>query len=156
MCQQLENQCSRRVDQRGTLRFHTQANYVHLCWKATALARRPSDSIKFLLIFFLNSQFSLHPFPGSVQIPLCVYTAAAQYGPFLICSIKHIVYKRVCLLGFFRGSNYQVKYHRKKWLLLSTVASKCTNGKNFWTELPASESQTEFHLSRLSWPDYGC
>lgn len=54
--------------------------------------------------FFFNSLFSLHPFPGAVQIPLCVYTAAVQYGPFLICSIKHIVYKKsVCLLGVFPG-----------------------------------------------------
>lgn len=56
-----------------------------------------------------------------LQIPLCVYTAAVQYGVFLICSIKHIVYKSVCLLGFFQGSNYQVKYHSKNYFVYSCI-----------------------------------
>lgn len=47
-------------------------------------------------------------------IPLPVYTAvaAAVHGLSLICSIKHIVNKRMCLLGVFQGSNYQAKYRR--------------------------------------------
>lgn len=105
-----------------TLRFHTHANYVHLCWKATALARRLSDSIR---IFFWTGDSHCIPLLGlwglPLQIPLCVYTAAVQYGVFLICSIKHIVYKSVCLLGFFQGSNYQVKYHSKNYFVYSCI-----------------------------------
>ncbi len=42
----------------GTLGFHTHANYVHLCWKATALARRPSDSIRvFFKLTILTASF---------------------------------------------------------------------------------------------------
>ena len=133
--------CQWPGDQWGTRRFQTHANYVHLCWKATALARRPSHSIR-IFTWIHNS----HCIPSLVlqglplQIPLCVYTAAVLYGLFLICSIKHIVYKRVCLLGFFQGSNYQVKYRRK--ITLSTVVSWCMNGttqKNKWTQLPAGQ-----------------
>lgn len=65
-----------------TLRFHTHANYVHLCWKATALARRLSDSIR---IFFLNWRFSLHPFTGALRASLadstvCVHSCCAIWG----------------------------------------------------------------------------
>lgn len=49
-CQQLEKSMQ-LGDQWKTLRFHTHANYAHLCWKATALARRPSDSIVFFFFF---------------------------------------------------------------------------------------------------------
>lgn len=82
MCQQLENQCSRVISE-GLLRFHTHANYVHLCWKATALARRPSDSIR--VFFFLNSQFSLHPFTGALRASpadstVCVHSCCAIWA----------------------------------------------------------------------------
>lgn len=89
-CQQLEKSMQ-LGDQWKTLRFHTHANYAHLCWKATALARRPSDSIVFWVFFFLAN--ISHCIPSLVlwglplQIPPCVYTAAVQYGLVLICSI---------------------------------------------------------------------
>lgn len=100
---------------------HTHANYVHLCWKATALARRPSDSIRFFHTHNSHCIPLLVLWGLPLQIPLCVYTAAVLYGLFLICSIKHIVYKSVCLLGFFQGSNYRVKYHRKNYFVYSCI-----------------------------------
>lgn len=71
--------------------------------------RGPSDSNKcFFKLMILTASFywCSEGFPCRFH---CVYTAAVLYGLVLICSIKHIVYKRVCLLGVFHGNNFPVK-----------------------------------------------
>lgn len=119
ICQQ--NQCSRVIIERlwGFTHMLTMCICVEkpLLWHGGSLTQSG--------FFFWTGDSHCIPLLGlwglPLQIPLCVYTAAVQYGVFLICSIKHIVYKSVCLLGFFQGSNYQVKYHSKNYFVYSCI-----------------------------------
>lgn len=63
------------------LRFHTHANYVHLCWKATALARRRSDSIR--IFFFELAILTASLYWGSEGFPCRFHCVCTQ----LLCNM---------------------------------------------------------------------
>lgn len=73
--------CQQPGDHWKALRFHTHANYVHLCWKATALARRLSDSIR--IFFFELAILTASLYWGSEGFPCRFHCVCTQ----LLCNM---------------------------------------------------------------------